>query len=68
MYVGDCYILMLDLCWKYCWISQDSSIIGPRQNFVTHDCNILRKIINKQAFTSPAIVLFILLFALVIYM
>ena len=37
------------------------------QSFVTHDLNILRKIINKQAFTSPAVVLFILIFVLVNY-
>jgi hypothetical protein len=38
-----------------------------RQSFVTHDLNILRKIINEQAFNSPAVVLFILLFVVVIY-
>ena len=33
----------------------------------TYDFNILREIINKQAFADPAVVLFILIFVLVIY-
>ena len=69
MYVEDCYILMVDLCWNDCWISQGglNSIIDPRQSFATDDFNILMKIFNKQAFTGPAFVLFILPFVLVIY-
>ena len=69
MYVEDCYIMMVDLCWTDCWISQCglNSIIDPRQSFATDDFNILRKIFNKQAFTGPAVILFILPFVLVIY-
>jgi hypothetical protein len=44
-----------------------NSIIDPRQSFATDDFNILRKIFDKQAFTGPAVVLFILPFVLVIY-
>jgi hypothetical protein len=39
-----------------------NSIIDPQQSFATDDFNILRKIFNKQAFTGPAVILFILLY------